>query len=162
MARRIRAPDARRNASAESMSAVVQADADVPRRPARRVVPGARPACVAATEHLESGASVVSVVGEVDLATARTLEQALLGAGEDPARGVIADLTGCGFLDSRGLVALIPTRARLERSDRPLQLVMSNPSVLRVFELTGLDELFEIYPSLGAAIDGDGNGDGRR
>ena len=56
--------------------------------------------------------------------------------------------------------ALIATRARLERSDRPLALVLSNPNVLRIFQITHFDELFEIYPTLGAAVDGNGNGNG--
>jgi anti-sigma B factor antagonist len=71
---------------------------------------------------------------------------------------VIVDLTGCNFLDSRGLRALIATRERLERSDRSLALVLSNPIVLRIFQLTRFDELFEIRPSLGAACNGNGHG----
>jgi hypothetical protein len=31
--------------------------------------------------------------------------------------------------------------------------------VLRIFQITGFDELFDIHPSLGAAVD-DGHGDG--
>jgi hypothetical protein len=32
--------------------------------------------------------------------------------------------------------------------------------VLRIFQITALDQVFEIYPSLGAAVDGNGNGNG--
>jgi anti-sigma B factor antagonist len=110
-------------------------------------------------EPLDSGAHVVSVMGEVDLATAPALEQTLLGVAEDRADEVIVDLTGCSFLDSNGLKALLATRARLERSNRRLALVLSNPNVLRIFQITQSDELFEFYPSLVAAA-GNGNGDG--
>ena len=58
-------------------------------------------------------APVVSVMGEVDLATALALEQTLLGAVEDGKGEVIVDFTGFSFLDSRGLRALITTRTRL-------------------------------------------------
>ena len=115
---------------------------------------------VAATTQLDSGAPVVSVMGEVDLATAPTLERTLLGVAEDRTGEVIVDLTGCSFLDSRGLTALIATRSRLERSNRRLALVLSNASVLKIFQITGFDKLFAIYPSLGAAVDGNGKGDG--
>ena len=131
-----------------------------PRRSARRVMPGASRRFVAATEQLDDGTPVVSVMGEVDLATTRTLEQTLLGVTEDREGKVIVDLTGCSFLDSRGLGALVATRARLERSNRRLALVLSHPSVLRIFEITGFDELFEIHPSLDAAVDSDGDGHG--
>ncbi len=112
---------------------------------------------VAATMQLESGTPVVSVTGEVDLATAPALEQTLLGVSEQRTGEVIVDLTGCSFLDARGLRALIATRERLERSNRPLALVLSNPSMLKILAITGHEEMFEIYPSLGAAVDGDGS-----
>lgn len=103
---------------------------------------------------------MVSVSGEVDLATAPALARTLLDATEDPTGELIVDLTGCTFLDSRGLRALIATRARLERSNRPLALVLTNPNVLRIFQITQCDELFEIYPSLQAAAGRHGNGNG--
>jgi anti-sigma B factor antagonist len=97
-------------------------------------------------------------MGEVDLATVPALAQTLGGVADDQTGDVIVDLTGCRFLDSRGLGALIAIRARLERSHRRLALVLANQSVLRIFQITQLDEVFEIYPSLRAALDRDGNG----
>jgi anti-sigma B factor antagonist len=131
-----------------------------PRRFARRVMPGATHRFVAFTEQLASGAPVVSVMGEVDRSTARALEQTLLGVTEDRTGEVIVDLSGCSFLDSRGLGALVATRGRLERSTRRLALVLSNRSVLRILQITHFDDLFEIYPSLRAAVDRDSNGNG--
>ena len=118
----------------------------------RVVTPGASQRCVAATDQLEGGTPVVSVVGEIDIATAPAFEQTLLGVAEDRTGEVIVDLTGCSFLDSRGLTALVATRARLQRSHRALALVLSNPNVLKIFQLTGFDRHFQIYPSLGAAV----------
>ena len=40
------------------------------------------------------------------------------------------------------------------------RIVLSNPNVLKIFQITGFDELFAIYPSLGAAVDGTANGNG--
>ncbi len=117
---------------------------------------------MATTEQLDTGAPVVSVLGEVDLATVLALEQALLGVTEDRTGDVIVDLTCCRFLDSRGLGTLNAARERLERSERRLALVLANQSVLRIFQITRFDELFEIYPSLRAAVDRNGNGNGDR
>jgi anti-sigma B factor antagonist len=130
------------------------------RRSARRATPGMRQRFVAATEQLDNGTPVVSVMGEVDLATAPALEQTLRGVADDWTGAVIVDLTGCSCLDSRGLGALVATKARLERSNGRLALVLSNRSELRIFQITPFDELFEFYPSLGAAVDGNGNGNG--
>ena len=64
---------------------------------------------------------------------------------------MIVDLAGCTFLDSTGLRALVGIRERLERSNRRLALVLCTPGALRILQVTGFDERFEIYPSLGAA-----------
>ena len=115
---------------------------------------------VAATEQLDNGTPVVRVMGEVDLATVPALEEALLGVSDDRVGAVIVDLTGCTFLDSSGIRALIGTKERLERANRRLALALSTPVVLRVLQITGLDERFEIYPSVGAASTAMGNNNG--
>ncbi len=148
---------ATRGASAGFTAAPARADSKAAGRSARRVTPGASHRFVAATDQLGSGTPVVSVMGEVDLATARALERTLLSAA-DRTGELIVDLSSCSFLDSRGLGALIVAWEHLDRSNRPLAVVISNPNVLRVFQITGFDELLEIYPSLAAAVNGNGNG----
>ncbi len=135
---------------------MAQTQTKVPTRSARRVTPGASHRFVAATEQLEGGMHLVSVSGEVDLATAPMLERTLRDAAEDQGGELIVDLTCCSFLDSRGLTALLATRKRLGNTDRSLVLVLSNPNVLKVFRITGFDQIFEIYPSLSAAVNGNG------
>lgn len=159
MAVSVSSPDAERGTSGGCI-APPSSGSNGPRRFARRVMPGATQRFVAFTEQLDSGAPVVSVMGEVDRATAPALEQTLLGVADDGAGETIVDLTRCSFLDSRGLGVLVATRGRLARSNRRLALVLPRPSVLRIFQITQFDELFEIYPSLRAAVDRDGDGNG--
>ena len=119
---------------------------------------GPKPAAtgfVAATEWLESGIPVVSVIGELDLATAWVLEETLLGLSDGTAETVIVDLARCGFIDLTGLRALLAAHKRLEHSDRTLALVTGDRGLLRIFKITRVTELFEIHPSLSAAIEAD-------
>ena len=113
---------------------------------------------VAATAQLDDGRPVLSVMGEVDLATAPVLEQTLVDLAETGVGDVIVDLSGCSFLDSAGVRALVAASRRLEHSDRSLALVLSNPNVMRIFELTQYDHWFETYPSLRAVGNGNGRG----
>lgn len=135
-------------------------DSNVSGRSGRRVTPGASQRFVAATDRLDTGAPVVSIMGEIDRATAPAFEQTLLDVAEDGTDELIVDLTGCSFLDSAGLRSLNSARGRLELSNGRLALVLSNPNVMRIFQITHVDELFEIYPSLDAAVNGNGNGSG--
>ena len=132
----------------------------VVRAGSRRARPGTAAAghrFVAATEALDGGTSVVSVIGEVDLATAHALERTLLGVADDRTLKLVVDLTDCSFLDGRAVSVLVATRARLERSRRRLAVIASSPSVLRIFQVTGLGDVFDIYPSRREGLDGNGN-----
>jgi anti-anti-sigma factor len=137
---------------------MAQTHMKVPTRSARRVTPGASHRFVVATERLDGGIPVVSISGEVDLATAPALERTLRDAADGQRGEVIVDLTCCSFLDSRGLTALLATRERLGHSGRSLRVVLSNPHVMKIFQITGFDQIFEIYPTLVAAVSGKGNG----
>jgi anti-sigma B factor antagonist len=108
-----------------------------------------------ASERLD-GAHVVSVSGEIDLATGPELERALRDLPDDGTRSVIVDLSDCGFMDSTGMHILARTHARLGRSGGRLAVVTNHHGILKVLELTGLDKLFPIYPSRAKAL-GDTN-----
>ncbi len=109
----------------------------------------------AASESLDRGTQVVSVRGEVDLATAPELGRALAALPEDGVESVIVDLTDCSFMDSTGLHLLTLTQRRFDRAGGRVAVVAANRSVLRLFGVTRLDELLAIYPSRAAALNGD-------
>lgn len=127
-----------------------------PRRSAHRAVQGST-TFVLTTEWLGGQVPVVSVTGELDLATAPALEEALL-ASHDNAERVIVDLTRCDFIDLRGLHVLLTARELLQTSSQTLSLVVPNTSLLRVFTITRVEDLFAIYPSMTAAVRPDGQG----
>jgi anti-sigma B factor antagonist len=97
------------------------------------------------------GVAVLSVGGEIDLATAPALEAAIDEVlGEDPPMLVI-DLSGVEFLASAGLRILVATRQKLGES-APFAVVASGPATSRPIQLTGLEEVFPLYPTLDAAL----------
>jgi len=104
-------------------------------------------------EHVHDGTTVVSVFGEVDVATAPTLRESLedlVAKGDSGA--IVVDLVGVTFIDSTGLGVLIGARKRCADEARQLRIVVDEPRILKVFEITGLTELFSIHPSLDLAL----------
>ncbi len=93
---------------------------------------------------------VVALAGEHDLYTAPQVQQALRSAIAAGARTSVVDLTETTFLDSTMLHVLLSARSEL-RDGRRLLLVTDNPTIKRVFEITGTDRLFDFYPSRRAA-----------
>ena len=90
--------------------------------------------------HEEHGQhSDVTIVGELDIATAPRLRRVvgdLMGAG---IREVRVDMTRAEFIDSSGLGALLWTDHRLRAVGGHLSVVNAHDGVLRSFELAGLD-----------------------
>lgn len=105
---------------------------------------------VVATTWFDDRIPVVTVTGELDLGTASILEEALLELADD---AVIVDLARCGFIDLRGLRVLLAASERLERSNRLLPLVVRDPILLRIFNVTRVCDRFRIYPSLARAAE---------
>ena len=86
---------------------------------------------------------VVSLVGELDLATSPQVSQTLddlLRAGFSK---ITIDLKGLRFMDSSGLHLLMDTAKQAQRARCELTLVQGSRAVRRAFELTGLDSAFK-------------------
>jgi anti-sigma B factor antagonist len=84
---------------------------------------------------------VVHVSGEIDLATATPLRDALEHAAADPTvRILVCDLSRVTFLACNGLTMLLSARSALAERGGELRVVATEPIVLRLFALTGLAE----------------------
>ncbi|GAA4437884.1 STAS domain-containing protein [Actinokineospora soli] len=86
---------------------------------------------------------VISVSGEVDLATAADLERALADAMATSDSGAIeVDLAGVEFMDSAGLRVLVAARKQAEDAGRDFRLRSPHDRVRRIIEITGLSAVF--------------------
>ncbi len=102
------------------------------------------------TEESDGRSMVVSLTGEIDVAAAPTvreyLEQAAARQGS-----LVVDLSGVSFIDSTALGVLIGIHKECGSTGTDMSLVITEPRILKVFEITGLTELFTIVPSLAEA-----------
>ena len=95
---------------------------------------------------------VVTVVGEVDMYRSPDLDRNLAAIAVRGGRRVVVDLSEASFIDSTVLALLVRELKRLDGDGGKLLLVSSDPRILRAFEITGLDRLFTIEPSLTRAV----------
>ncbi|HTW20524.1 MAG TPA: STAS domain-containing protein [Mycobacteriales bacterium] len=96
--------------------------------------------------------TVVSVAGEIDLASAGQLRDRLAGLMSTGKYQLIIDLEAVDFLDSTGLGVLVTVRKAALSSGGDLGLVCTQPNIRRLFEITGLEKVFVIHDSLDAAL----------
>ena len=97
------------------------------------------------TRTLEKELPVIQLEGEVDVYTAPQLKQQMIALLEGGARQVVVDLTQVEYLDSTALGVLIGGLKRLREIDGNLALVCPSPRIRRVFEITGLDKIFDMF-----------------
>ena len=101
------------------------------------------------SESVPGGATVVHIAGEVDLATAPRLEEALADVVSEV---VVLDLSRCTFLDSAGIRTLVAASRRLSDAGRTLRIVSVDPGIIRLLEITAVDTLIGVHPSLDDAL----------
>lgn len=100
----------------------------------------------------EQQVTVVSVEGEVDASNSTDLGDALDQLLADGRKKLAVDLENVNFIDSSGLGTLIRVYKHARADAGDVCLASLQPPVRRVFELTRLDRVFEIYPDLEGAI----------
>ncbi len=96
--------------------------------------------------------TVLEVAGEVDVYTAPGLRDRvsdLLDGGEHQ---LVIDLGGVEFLDSTGLGVLVAGLNRAREVGGSLSLVCPQERVLKLFRITGLDEVFTVHGTVDEAL----------
>jgi anti-sigma B factor antagonist len=104
------------------------------------------------TEQLGDGTSLISLAGEVDLYTAPEFKQQLLEVIGEGAKTVLVDLTDTTFIDSTTLGVLVGGVKRLRPNGGQLALICDDRNITKIFEITGLDRVFTIYPTREDAV----------
>jgi anti-sigma B factor antagonist len=100
------------------------------------------------------GHAIVALRGELDLSDAPDMAAHLIAAVAACGPRVIVDLAGLTFIDSCGLGTLMRVLRWTRQSGGDLTLVAPQHQVRRVLEVTGLIDVFTVYPSMTPAISG--------
>jgi anti-anti-sigma factor len=95
--------------------------------------------------------SVVALEGELDLGRAPNLKWALVDSVDAGYRQLVVDLSRVTFMDSTALGVLVGVNRSLDVGAR-LAIVCVHDNVLKIFELSGMDGSFAIYPTLDQAL----------
>ena len=106
----------------------------------------------------EGGWTIVSVVGELDLAGAPRIRHAVaevLGPSRpspEPPR-VVLDLGSVHFIDSSGLGIVLGVLRRVRLAGGDLRVVAAEAQVTDLFALLALDTILDIHPTVRSAVD---------
>ncbi|WP_312719736.1 STAS domain-containing protein [Mobilicoccus sp.] len=97
--------------------------------------------------------TVVETTGDLDLVSAPVLRTSLESLFRDGRIRLILDLRGVPFVDSTGLGVLVGALRAVKPHGGDIRIVCTAERVLRVFSITGLDQVFEVFDSPQSAVD---------
>ena len=95
-------------------------------------------------EDVDDNIRILDASGEIHVSTAPRFSERLNAAIADGKTALVLDFSHVEFIDSTGLSVLLNGLRRLTRRKGSLVLVCTNPTVLRLFEITRLDSTFDI------------------
>ena len=98
------------------------------------------------------GYELLTVEGELDIATAPRMIAALNEAVGDIIRPLVVDLSNVVFMDSTGLALLINARRRVVRRKQGFAIVCPNGPIARVFEIADMVESLRVFPDRESAM----------
>ncbi len=88
---------------------------------------------------------VLAAEGEIDIASADELREALAAAASSGAAEIWLDLSAVEFMDSTGITAIVDARSLFD--GRRFAVICPNGAVRRVIEISGIDRAIAIHAS---------------
>lgn len=95
--------------------------------------------------------AVVRPVGEFDIASVDLLRRELVDAISPQCNHLVVDLEETSFMDAMALGIVIGAQHRIRRRGGWLRVARPQPQVRRLLEITMLDTVVEVHPTLEAA-----------
>lgn len=96
--------------------------------------------------------AIFTPAGELDHHTAELLSGPMADAMDAGISRLVVDCGSLAFCDSTGLNVLLGARLRAEQMGGGVHLAAMQPTVARVFEITGAEAVFSLHDTLDQAL----------
>ncbi len=103
---------------------------------------------------VDDNTQALDLEGEVDVYTAPLLRQEIMDQVDSGVKTLLVDLNKVEYLDSTGLGILIGGVKRLKEQGGSLRLIGPSARITRIFEITGLNKIFDVYATEADALQG--------
>lgn len=97
------------------------------------------------TRVLNDKAQAVEVQGEIDVYTSPRVKETINELIEKGHYQLVINLEGVRYIDSTGLGVLIGALKKVREHNGRILLVCTNPQIKKIFNITGLVKIFEIF-----------------
>lgn len=106
-------------------------------------------------KQLESGIAVVTISGRLVLGNdeerLETVTGDLIQQGQ---KTFVYDISTLDYADSSGIGTLVSCLTNIKRAGGDLRMAGANSRMMRLFQMTGVQSLISLYPTVAAAAGG--------
>ena len=102
----------------------------------------------------QSRSNVLPLKGEIDLHVSPSVTASLNEMINNKPARMIVDLSDVSYIDSAGLAALIQAMQKVEGYGGKFMLAGLQETVRSIFEISRLDQVFQIFPDADSALAG--------
>jgi anti-sigma B factor antagonist len=102
----------------------------------------------------QSRSNVLPLKGEIDLHVSPSVTASLNEMIIKKPERMVVDLSDVSYIDSAGLAALIEAMQKVEGYGGSFMLAGLQETVRSIFEISRLDQVFQIFPDADAALAG--------
>lgn len=99
------------------------------------------------TQSNESGVVILAVDGNLDAEGTQALEEKVLALLEGGETRLLFDFTGLDYINSSGLRVLVLAYQRLKKAQGKVAICGVKDYIQEVFEVSGYDKIFPLYPA---------------
>jgi anti-anti-sigma factor len=104
------------------------------------------------TKHLESGYAVITISGRLALGgETERLDAAVKALLRKDQKKVILDITALDYVDSSGAGMLVSCLTNVKKAGGELKVVGANQRIKRIFSMTGIDGLLQMFATVSDA-----------
>ena len=107
------------------------------------------------TKQLESGIAVVTISGRLvlgkDEERLETVTGDLIKEGQ---KRFVYDISALDYADSSGIGTLVSCLTNIKKADGDLRMAGANARMMRLFQMTGVQSLIQLFPTVAAATAG--------
>jgi anti-sigma B factor antagonist len=107
---------------------------------------------ITVTRRTEERAEVVTVAGEIDIATYGQLRSMLITAVDAGPGTVVVDMSGVEWIDSTGLGTLVGALKRAREKHGTVRVAGAPGRIAKHFQVTGLSKVFGMHATVDEAL----------
>lgn len=104
------------------------------------------------TSAIDGATTAVDIEGEIDVSTSPRIKDTLNRLIDEGHVNLVVNLEQVRYIDSTGLVAFISALKRVREKNGKIVLICTNPHLMKIFTITGLISVFEVYQTQAEAM----------